>query len=118
MPPDPLTFRFKDDGAVPNNPALPALLYKAAVGLGGDPASELERLFAHNGWGHGQWRDGIYPFTHYHSMIHEVLGWRAARHRCAWAAIEARWWSLKPATSRRCRPAPGISACRPAPIFW
>ncbi len=74
MPPDPLTFRFKDDDAVPNNPALPALLYKAAVGLGGDPASELERLFAHNGWGHGQWRDGIYPFTHYHSMIHEVLG--------------------------------------------
>ena len=70
----PLSFMFKDDGAVPNNSALPALLYKSAIALGADPASELERLFAHNGWGHGQWRDGIYPFTHYHSMIHETLG--------------------------------------------
>ncbi len=25
----PLTLMFKDDGAVPNNPSMPALLYKA-----------------------------------------------------------------------------------------
>ena len=74
MSSQPLTFTFTDDGAVPNNAALPALLYKSAVELGSDPASELERLFAANGWGHGQWRDGIFPFTHYHSMIHETLG--------------------------------------------
>jgi uncharacterized protein YjlB len=65
---------FKDDGAVPNNPTLPALLYKRAIALGRDPEGELERLFAANGWGHGQWRDGVYPFPHYHSMIHETLG--------------------------------------------
>jgi uncharacterized protein YjlB len=70
----PLTFLFTDDGAVPNNAALPVLLYKGAVALAADPAGELERLFAQNGWDHGQWRNGIYPFTHYHSMIHEVLG--------------------------------------------
>jgi uncharacterized protein YjlB len=71
----PLTFMFKDDGKVPNNPALPALVYKAAVDFGGnDPARAIENLFAQNGWGHGQWRNGIYPFVHYHSMIHEVLG--------------------------------------------
>lgn len=70
----PLTLTFADDGAVPNNAALPALLYKGAVELGDDPAGALERLFAANGWGHGQWRDGIFPFTHYHSMIHETLG--------------------------------------------
>ncbi len=70
---EPLAFHFADDGAVPNN-RLPALVYKGAVALGGDPEAELERLFAQNGWGHGQWRDGIYPFTHYHSMIHEALG--------------------------------------------
>ena len=71
----PLTFLFKDDGAVPNNP-LPALVYKGALELSDerDPARAIEALFAHNNWGHGQWRDGIYPFTHYHSMIHEALG--------------------------------------------
>lgn len=69
----PLTFIFADDGAVPNNP-LPALLYKNAVTLGADPEGRMEQLFARNGWGRGQWRDGIYPFPHYHSMIHETLG--------------------------------------------
>src|SRR5690348_18102291 len=72
----PLTFTFKDDGRVPNNPALPALVYKGAIELRGeaDPARAIEKIFAANGWGHGQWRDGIYPFIHYHSMIHEALG--------------------------------------------
>jgi uncharacterized protein YjlB len=71
----PLSLQFKDDGAVPNNP-LPALVYKGAIDLSGeaDPERAIETLFADNGWGHGQWRDGIYPFTHYHSMIHEALG--------------------------------------------
>jgi uncharacterized protein YjlB len=47
----PLTFLFKDDGAVPNNPALPALVYKGAVDIGTtrDPASAIEELFAANG---------------------------------------------------------------------
>jgi uncharacterized protein YjlB len=72
--PKPLTLLFKDDGKVPNNPALPALVYKAAIDLGSDPAHAIETLFARNGWGRGQWRDGIYPFVHYHSMIHEALG--------------------------------------------
>ncbi len=72
----PLTFLFKDDGAVPNNPALPALVYKAALdpAKSRDPAAEIEKLFKANGWGHGMWRDGIFPFVHYHAMIHEVLG--------------------------------------------
>ena len=71
----PLTFLFKDDGKVPNNPALPTLVYKDAVDFGGnDPARAIESLFAQNSWGHGQWRNGIYPFVHYHAMIHEVLG--------------------------------------------
>jgi uncharacterized protein YjlB len=73
MPNSPLTFQFKDDGAVPNN-ALPMLVYKSAIDLGADPETAIERVFAANGWGHGQWRNGIFPFVHYHSMIHEVLG--------------------------------------------
>ncbi|MEP7030903.1 MAG: cupin domain-containing protein [Pseudolabrys sp.] len=72
--PVPLTFFFKDDGAVPNNPGLPMLVYKKALDLGADPESAIEQMFSRNGWGHGQWRNGIFPFAHYHSMIHEVLG--------------------------------------------
>jgi uncharacterized protein YjlB len=72
----PLTFMFKDDGVVPNNPALPALVYKSVVDGAGkrDPAGAIETLFVTNAWGHGQWRNGIYPFVHYHAMIHEALG--------------------------------------------
>ena len=67
---------FKDDGKVPNNPVLPALIYKGAIDPGSkrDAASAIEKLFSVHGWGHGQWRDGIYPFVHYHAMIHESLG--------------------------------------------
>ena len=73
---NPLTFLFKDDGQVPNNPTLPALVYKGAIDLRGtaDPASAVERAFRRNGWGHNMWRDGIFPYVHYHSMIHEALG--------------------------------------------
>jgi uncharacterized protein YjlB len=72
----PVTYFFKDDGAVPNNPALPMLVYKAALDLSGtrNPEAAIEKRFDANDWGHGGWRNGIYPFAHYHSMIHEVLG--------------------------------------------
>jgi len=81
--PKPLTFLFKDDGKVPNNPALPALVYKAAIDLRGtaDPESAIEHAFKRNGWGYNMWRDGIYPFVHYHSMIHEALGIARGRAR-------------------------------------
>jgi uncharacterized protein YjlB len=76
MPATPLTFMFRDDGAVPNNPVLPVLVYKGAIDAGSkrNPENAIEKLFAGNGWGHGQWRNGIFPFVHYHSMIHEALG--------------------------------------------
>jgi uncharacterized protein YjlB len=65
--------RFKDDGDVPNS-HLPLVVYEAAIDVTvGDPAVEFERLFAEHGWG-GRWRNGIYPFHHYHSTAHEVLG--------------------------------------------
>ncbi len=61
---------------MPNNPALPVLIYKTALDLSNSraPADEIEGLFTANGWDHGLWRDGIYPFVHYHAMIHEALG--------------------------------------------
>ncbi|MBM3837783.1 MAG: hypothetical protein FJ398_07420 [Verrucomicrobia bacterium] len=73
-PPRVAHYLLPDDGAIPNNPKLPLLVYPGAVELsGGDPATIFERLFASNGWT-GSWRNGIYSFHHYHSTAHEVLG--------------------------------------------
>lgn len=69
-----VSHRFEDDGAIPNNPELPLLVYQGVLPLGeGDPATICEKLFAANGWD-GSWRNGIYSFAHYHSTAHEVLG--------------------------------------------
>jgi uncharacterized protein YjlB len=92
----PLIFLFKDDGKVPNNPALPALVYKAAVELGDDPAAAIEKLFARNGWGHGMWRDGIFPFVHYHSMIHEALGIAQGSARVQLGGLHGETFEFKP----------------------
>jgi uncharacterized protein YjlB len=70
---EPLAFHFADDGTIPNNPTLPLLVYKQALPVGSDLASAFERLFAANGWSDG-WRNGIYPFAHFHPGGHEVLG--------------------------------------------
>ncbi len=68
-----LAQQLSDDGTFPNS-RFPLLLYRGAVSiLDPDPAEPFERLFASNGWG-GSWRDGIYPYHHYHSTAHEVLG--------------------------------------------
>ncbi len=71
--PDVLLQPLEDDGVFPNS-RLPLVLYQLAVKLAGhDPAAIFEQLFAANGWD-GSWRNGIYPFHHYHSTAHEVLG--------------------------------------------
>jgi uncharacterized protein YjlB len=69
------SFRFQDDGETPNNPRLPLMLYRAAIGLATerDPAVPFERAFAQHAWT-GGWRNGIYPFLHFHTTAHEVLG--------------------------------------------
>jgi uncharacterized protein YjlB len=71
----PVTLNFADDGLIPNNPALPLVLYRGGVDLSGSPDPEqlVEKTFATNGWGK-MWRNGIYPYVHYHSMIHEAMG--------------------------------------------
>ena len=66
---EPLTFTFKDDGAIPNS-RLPLLVYRAAVPA--DPAA-IEQVFGSNRWPPA-WRNGVYPFHHFHSTAHEVLG--------------------------------------------
>ena len=75
FPIEPERFLFDDDGTIPNNPTLPFLIYRGAIDLKGSPDPEdlVERAFAANKWGE-MWRNGIYPYVHYHSMIHEAMG--------------------------------------------
>lgn len=69
-----ITHLLDADASVPNNARLPLLVYPAAVGLSRhDPASAFEQRFLSNRWS-GCWRNGIFPFHHYHSTAHEVLG--------------------------------------------
>jgi uncharacterized protein YjlB len=67
------THLFADDGIVPNNPTLPLVLYRGALGSDGDLAARCEAMFDANGWP-GAWRNGIFAYHHYHSTAHEVLG--------------------------------------------
>jgi uncharacterized protein YjlB len=69
-----ITYIFADDGTIPNN-SLPFVLYRGAVDLTGspDPEDVIEKSFAANRWG-GMWRNGIFPYVHYHSTIHEAMG--------------------------------------------
>src|ERR1051325_2995388 len=70
-----LRMKFRDDGYIPNNPKFPLLLYRKAVRFdrNHDPAATLEQIFAVHHWGDA-WRNGVYDYVHYHSMIHEILG--------------------------------------------
>lgn len=73
----PIAELFEDDGTFPNS-RLPLLIYAAADAPGDVSPEALEVLFAANGWPPA-WRYTIYPFHHYHSTAHEVLGIAAGR---------------------------------------
>jgi len=65
--------RLAPAGDTPNS-ALPLVLMRAAIEPDAeDPPAAFESAFRQNGWT-GTWRNGIYPYHHYHSTAHEVLG--------------------------------------------
>lgn len=74
----PETLFFGTDGRVPNHPRYPVLLYRAVLVAGDDLAVAFERLFTRHGWP-PRWRDGVYPYHHYHADTHEAFGIAAGR---------------------------------------
>lgn len=71
----PETFLFEDDGVIPNNPLLALVIFRGAIDLKGsaDPETVIEDTFERHKWG-ARWRNGVYPYAHYHSSIHEAMG--------------------------------------------
>src|ERR1700733_540990 len=88
--------RFKDDGETPNNPHFPFIHYRSAVVLDPDhdPAAVFEVLFKAHGWV-DQWRDGIYPYLHFHTKAHEVLGIARGTARVQFGGKKGRTVALK-----------------------
>lgn len=67
-----MQFQFEDDGRIPNS-VFPLIIYKGAFPQGESIADDMEQKFAGNNWTNS-WRNGIYPYHHYHSISHEVVG--------------------------------------------
>ena len=69
-----LAYLLAADGAIPNHPSWPLLVYPGAVAVSGtDPAEAFAMLFTRNRWP-AAWRNGVFPFHHYHPDGHEALG--------------------------------------------
>ncbi len=69
--PEPEIFHLSRAGTVPNS-RLPVILHRGAFEASAS-AAVYENAFARNGWSNA-WRNGVYPFHHFHSTSHEVLG--------------------------------------------
>ena len=72
---DPERLSVPANGGIPNNPDLPALLYRAALAAA---EAEVRARFAGNGWG-VLWSWTVFDYHHWHPASHEALacvaGW-------------------------------------------
>ena len=68
---NPIAHLLAAGGEIPNHPRWPLLIYPSVLA---EPSPEaFEELFTKNHWP-AAWRNGVFPFHHFHSNAHEVLG--------------------------------------------
>lgn len=72
-------LRVEPNGGVPNNPTLPALIYRGAF-AGDHDVERIKGLFERNRW-FRVWDWSVFDYHHYHPASHEVLA--VARGRAA-----------------------------------
>ena len=115
----PVTYLFADDGSVPNNPRLPFVVYRNVIDLTGTPNPEdtVESTFRAHGWG-DLWRNGIYPYVHYHSMIHEGMGMARGRARVRFGGTKGTEIELAQGDVAVLPAGTGHSVCGRAPTSW
>ncbi len=68
-----VAYHLAASRAIPNHPRWPLLVYSGVFAAAtADLAAAFEELFNRNQWP-AAWRNGIYPFHHYHCDAHEAL---------------------------------------------
>ena len=76
---------------------MPFIFYRGGIDLTGSPDPEelIEKTFAANGWG-DMWRNGVYPYVQYHSMIHEVMAVARGRAKVRFGGDGGRAFDIVP----------------------
>lgn len=69
----PSAIVIQKNGAIPNNPRLPVLVYRKVFDTNtANKPKKFQQCFEKNGW-KGIWKNGLYDYCHFHSSSHEVL---------------------------------------------
>ena len=69
----PQAVRFKPNAEIPNNPALPVLIYRQILDRQtADKDKLFKSHFEKNGW-RGNWTGFVFDYHHFHTTSHEAL---------------------------------------------
>ena len=65
------SYLLEPKGSMPNNDRFPLLLYRGAF-KAPVSAEDVEQKLKKNRW-YNSWRNGVFPYHHFHATVHEIL---------------------------------------------